>query len=67
MKTRNSSRVSKDQWLAAAVTALEQGGVDAVRVERLARALDVSKSGFYWHFKDRADLLLELLEYWEEE
>ena len=60
-------RVSKADWLAAALTALEEGGVEAVRVERLAMALSISKSGFYWHFKNRADLLAQLLEYWETE
>jgi AcrR family transcriptional regulator len=45
--------------------ALEESGVDGVQVERLARDLGVAKSGFYWHFKDRADLLGQLLEFWE--
>ncbi len=58
-------RVSKDEWLAAALAALQAGGVESVRVERLARTLGISKSGFYWHFKNRADLLDQLLVFWE--
>ncbi len=60
-------RVSKDEWFAGALTALETGGVEAIRVERLAWTLYVSKSGFYWHFKDRKDFLNHLLNLWEVE
>ena len=58
-------RVSKDEWLAAALAALQAGGVESVHVERLAKTLSISKSGFYWHFKNRADLLDQLLVFWE--
>jgi AcrR family transcriptional regulator len=61
---RRVGRVSKDQWLATALEELENGGIEAVRVERLAIILSVSKSGFYWHFKDRKDLYQHLLDYW---
>ncbi len=63
-KKRRAGRVSKDQWLATALEELGKGGVEAVRVERLAKILSVSKSGFYWHFNDRKDLHRHLLEYW---
>ena len=35
-----------------------------VRVERLARALGIAKAGFYWHFKNRDDLMQQLLNHW---
>lgn len=60
----NSALGQKD-WIEAAMKALASGGVEAVKVERLAPALKVSKGSFYWHFKDRADLLRALLEHWE--
>ena len=47
--------------------ALLNGGVEAVRVERLARDLHVTKGSFYWHFKDRKELLELLLREWEGE
>ena len=40
-------------------------GIEAVRVELLARDLNVSKGSFYWHFRDRNDLLERLLDDWE--
>jgi AcrR family transcriptional regulator len=36
-------------------------------VEGLARSLGIAKAGFYWHFKDRDDLLRQLLNYWTHE
>jgi len=62
--TNNINRVSKDQWLAKALEALKAGGIEAVKIERLAKALSISRSGFYWHFKNRQDLLDNLLDYW---
>jgi AcrR family transcriptional regulator len=60
-------RVSKTkrEWVLAALEALVEGGIDAVKVERLAPRLGVSKGSFYWHFKDRADLLGALLDLWD--
>jgi len=60
-------RVSKEQWLSAALEALLEGNIENVKVEKLARQLNISKSGFYWHFKDRNDLLNEILEFWSRE
>ena len=37
-----------------------------MRVEVLARDLGVSKGSFYWHFRDRGELLDKLLVGWEE-
>lgn len=55
----------RSAWIDAALQALAAGGPDAVRVEALAAGLSVSKGGFYWHFKDRAALLEEMLDSWE--
>jgi AcrR family transcriptional regulator len=59
--------LDRNDWLRAARLALLQGGVEGVRVERLARNLDVTKGSFYWHFKDREELLEVLLREWEDE
>ncbi|MCF8480049.1 MAG: TetR/AcrR family transcriptional regulator [Rhodospirillum sp.] len=53
-------------WIKAALRAMARDGISAVRVEVLAKELGVTKGGFYWHFKDRADLLSRLLEDWRE-
>lgn len=51
----------------AARLALLHSGPDSVRVEKLARQLNVTKGSFYWHFKDRNEILEALLSEWEEE
>lgn len=67
VSNKNQPRRKKEDWLGAALAALKAEGIEGVRVERLARDLNVAKSGFYWHFKDRQDLLEQLLAYWEHE
>jgi AcrR family transcriptional regulator len=57
----------KAQWVAAALVSLRKGGVGAVRVERLAADLGISKGSFYWHFRNRGDLLDAVLAYWSRE
>lgn len=61
------ARLSTEDWLKAARLALLHHGPDGVRVEPLAKELGVTKGSFYWHFKDRNDLLEALLKEWEEE
>ena len=63
-KINKIKRVSKDQWLTKALDTLELSGVEAVKIEKLAKELGISRSGFYWHFKNRQDLLEHLLDFW---
>ena len=60
-------RKKKVDWLRAGLSVLEAEGIQGVRVERLARDLNVAKSGFYWHFRNRQQLYDELIAYWERE
>jgi AcrR family transcriptional regulator len=59
------TRTPRRQWIEEGLRALAAGGPDAVRIEPLARALGVSRGGFYWHFQDRPALLGEMLDTWE--
>jgi len=59
--------LKREDWLRAARLALLKGGVEAARVEKLARDLHVTKGSFYWHFKDRDQMLESLLREWENE
>jgi AcrR family transcriptional regulator len=60
-------RTPREKWVEAGLQALAAGGVDAVRVESLARTLGVTKGGFYGYFADRDALLAEMLDAWERE
>jgi AcrR family transcriptional regulator len=59
------TRTPRSAWIDAGLRALAATGPDAVRIEPLARALGVTRGGFYWHFKDRGAFLEELLDNWE--
>jgi AcrR family transcriptional regulator len=59
------TRTPRSSWIEEGLRALAAGGPDAVRIELLARALGVTRGGFYWHFDDRRALLEEILESWE--
>lgn len=58
-------RLSVEEWRDAALRALAEGGVSAVAIEPLAKALGVTKGSGYWHFENRDALLRATLEEWE--
>lgn len=64
---KKAQRISKAQWLDMALEVLETDGVAGVRIEIIAKRLEISKSGFYWHFKNRDHLLKDMLDYWTHE
>jgi AcrR family transcriptional regulator len=53
-------------WLSAAYDALIGGGVEAVKVMSLAKRTGLTRTGFYWHFKDLSALLEALLTRWDQ-
>jgi len=60
-------RTPREDWIEAGLRALAAGGVDAVRIEALAKGLGVTKGGFYGYFADRNALLQAMLDTWERE
>lgn len=61
------ARTPRHKWIDEGLRALATGGPDAVQIEALAKALGVSKGGFYGYFSDRRALLEEMLDRWEQE
>lgn len=61
------ARTPRHRWIDEGLRALARGGPDAVQIEALAKALGVSKGGFYGYFTDRRALLDEMLDRWERE
>jgi AcrR family transcriptional regulator len=53
-------------WTAAATEVLVDQGIDHVRVDVLAAQLGVTRGSFYWHFRDREELLRSVLEAWRQ-
>lgn len=64
-KTGTGWRGSREGWLEAAYAALVREGVEAVKILPLAERLRLSRTSFYWFFKDRDALLSALADMWE--
>ncbi len=60
-------KLTREDWAQAAFRAMAEGGTPAVAVEALAAGLGATKGSFYWHFRDRAELLDAALEIYERE
>ncbi len=56
--------LTRQNWIDQGSKVLAESGVEAVRVEPLAKQMGVTKGSFYWHFKNRADLLEAILQDW---
>jgi AcrR family transcriptional regulator len=65
--TRNPSRLSRDEWIRAALQAIAEGGLVAVNVQQLATTLGVTTGSFYWHFASRDEIIEAALDRWEQE
>jgi AcrR family transcriptional regulator len=63
-ETPPRAQLDRQSWIAAAIDVLAEDGVEGLRVETLARRCKVTKGSFYWHFKDRRDLLNAVLDTW---
>ncbi|GGF43807.1 TetR family transcriptional regulator [Aliidongia dinghuensis] len=59
-------RGSPEVWLEAAYESLLESGVEAVKIQPLAKKLNLSRTSFYWFFEDREALLQALITRWRE-
>jgi AcrR family transcriptional regulator len=58
---------TREDWTRAALNAIAEGGVSAVAVDRLTKVVGATRGSFYWHFKDRGELVEAALALWERE
>ena len=65
MEKESTSKLGRQDWLNIGIQTLIEKGIEAVRVDPLAKLLSVTRGSFYWHFKNRDDLLEEILNEWE--
>lgn len=66
MKTPSArQRGSRDIWLNAAYELLISEGIEAVKVMPLAKNLNLTRTGFYWFFKDITELHDAMVRRWE--
>ena len=66
MEKTSRPQLDRAAWVQAALDILADEGVTGIRVEVLAKRLHVTKGSFYWHFKDRQDLLAGVLDIWKD-
>ena len=60
------TKATREDWIRAALETLISDGVDSVKVLTLADRLGVSRSSFYWYFRNRDRLLDALLAHWQD-
>ncbi|MCM2319206.1 MAG: TetR/AcrR family transcriptional regulator [Pseudomonas sp.] len=58
------SPLTREDWIHAAQRMLVKGGIDSVRVDTLAKELNITRGSFYYHFKSRDELLEGILSDW---
>lgn len=58
------TRLTRHDWVQAALNMLADGGIAAVRVSTIATDLGITSGSFYHHFKDKKELFHEMLEFW---
>jgi AcrR family transcriptional regulator len=58
------NRASRETWIDAAYTAFVNDGIEAVKILPLAKTLNLTRTGFYWHFKDLSDLHDAIINIW---
>ncbi|MEA3413541.1 MAG: TetR/AcrR family transcriptional regulator [Pseudomonadota bacterium] len=60
-------RLTRQDWIDAAIELLTEAGICAVSIDRLATQLGVTRGSFYHHFADRGDLLQAVLAHWAQQ
>jgi AcrR family transcriptional regulator len=65
MEPMATAKLGRQDWLAIGIKILIDQGIESVRVDPLAKLLKVTRGSFYWHFKNRDELLEGILLEWE--
>ncbi|MEM7467652.1 MAG: TetR/AcrR family transcriptional regulator [Pseudomonadota bacterium] len=66
MEQADKKHFDRNVWLRKALDVLFSHGISHVKVEILARELKVTKGSFYWHFKNREELLHSMVDWWRQ-
>jgi len=59
------TRASREVWLEAAYELFVTDGIEAVKIMPLAKKLNLTRTGFYWHFKDLSELHDAIIDIWQ--
>lgn len=58
-------KLGRQDWVQAAIEILVEKGVEAVKVDVIAKSLKITRGSFYWHFKNLDDLLDAIVHEWQ--
>lgn len=61
---KQKKKLTQTRWLELALDILIKEGNTKLRIDHLVRCMGVTKGSFYWHFKNRDEFVLRLIEYW---
>ena len=59
-----TAKSTREDWIKIAIDILVRDGIEYVKVQVISKKLGVSRSSFYWFFKDISELHDALLSYW---
>ncbi len=59
------TRATRDVWLNAAYDLFVSDGIEAVKIMTLAKRLNLTRTGFYWHFEDLSELHGAIVDIWK--
>ncbi|CAN5188158.1 TetR/AcrR family transcriptional regulator [soil metagenome] len=60
------TRLGPEEWVRAGLKALAKSGASALKADKLAVGLGVSRGSFYWHFADVPAFHAAVLKRWRE-
>ena len=63
-KKTKKTKLTRQKWLEFSLELLIKEGNTKLRIDNLVRCMGVTKGSFYWHFKNRDDFILSLVEHW---
>ena len=63
-KKSTKPKLTRKNWLEFSLDLLIKEGNAKLRIDTLVQSMGVTKGSFYWHFKDRDDFILKLVEHW---
>lgn len=61
----NRTRATRQVWLGAAYDLFVTEGIEAVKIMTLAKKLNLTRTGFYWHFKELSELHGAIIDIWQ--
>lgn len=59
-----TERLTAQDWIDIALKTLAREGFDALKADKLARKLRISRGSFYWHFPDLVTFHAHVIEHW---